>query len=81
MPAAELTQRVLPPLLLAYLPPVLSVRRQAVQRGARMHLEAAPTDTAPLRGGLALVLRSLSAPDPRHNYASLAAAEDDTTRS
>lgn len=74
-------QRVLPPLLLAYLPPAHSARRQAVQRGRCIDVGAAPADTAPLRGGLALVLRSVSCPDPTLNYCSLATAEDGTIRS
>ncbi len=67
---------MLPPVLAAYLPPALSQRRRGLKHGACLQLSADASDAAPLRGALALLLRSVAAPDPAHNYCGLAAGGD-----
>ena len=67
---------VLPPVLAAYLPPALSQRRQDLEQGGWLQLSTKQSDAAPLRGALALLLRSVAAPDSEHKYTSLAAGGD-----
>ena len=67
---------VLPPILAAYVPPVLSERRRALERGAWLPTAARPADAAPLRGALALLLRSVACAEPERNYCSLATATE-----
>ena len=67
---------VLPPILAAYLPPALSERRRALEQGAWLPPTQKPSEAAPLRGTLALLLRSVASPDPERNYCSLATASE-----
>ena len=69
---------VLPPILAAYLPPVLSERRRALEQGAWLPASSRPSEAAPLRGALALLLRSVACADPERNYCSLATAPEPT---
>jgi len=69
---------VLPPILAAYLPPALSERRRALEQGAWLPLTQKPSEAAPVRGALALLLRSVASPDAARNYCSLATATEPT---
>lgn len=75
LPAAQLTSRVLPPVLAAYLPgPCLLKQRAALAAGGPLS-PALLDDTAALRGCCALLLRSLAAAEARHNLLGLGLAE------
>lgn len=64
-----LAEKVLPQVLFLCLPP--HHRGEALLRGVPIRLRGA-SETAPVRGALALLLRSLSAADEALNYATLA---------
>ena len=67
---------VLPPILALYLPPALGGRRRALEQGAWLQPASIPADAAPLRGALALVLRSVACTDPERNYCGQATTAD-----
>ena len=66
---------MLPPVLLACLPPLTSRRRGALLQG-RGCLAYAPEQAPAIRGTLALVLRSVAARERGANFCAGAAAED-----
>ncbi len=63
---------MLPPLLYLHLRPLSRARRRAWTAGAPVAAPA-PRAAAPLRGALALVLRSVASADARLNYCGAAA--------
>jgi hypothetical protein len=74
LPAAELTGRMLPPVLLAYLGPAALQQHRAALLGGAALAPALLADSRALRGCFALLLRSLAAADVQHNLLGLAAS-------
>ncbi|KAK9903317.1 hypothetical protein WJX75_002686 [Coccomyxa subellipsoidea] len=71
LPAPAMQDKVLPPILFACLPPASCRQVMASSAGSAVGLNHA-TEAAPIRGMLALLLRSIAAADPGLNFCSLA---------
>ena len=77
VPAADVANLLLPPVLQAYLPAATAPSIRAGLLAGGPLPAALLADTAPLRGCFALLLRSLAAPEAQHSVLALAAAADE----
>ncbi|KAL4858841.1 E3 ubiquitin-protein ligase UPL7 [Chlorella vulgaris] len=73
LPAVDIASRVLPPVLLAYLPAASQQQQRAALLSGAPLPAALIADSRALRGCFALLLRSLASADPQLNLLGLAA--------